>query len=79
MTNWLHTIKVKHLLDEEETLQVKTEKFWKCIKDRKSIMQEFIDEFECQFSPESIESVEDFDELLSCLYDFCDFNLIWVD
>lgn len=80
MTDWKARIKIKHLLeDRDEDLQVKTEKFWERIKLSSKLMHDFIDEYEVQFSPESIESVEDFDEMLSCLYDFCDNELIWVD
>ncbi len=85
--NWEHKIRVKHLLEEDkdsftkEEIQEKTAKFWKCIKSKhySSFMADFIDEFECEFEPATMNDVEEFDNLLCHLYDYCDYNLIWVD
>jgi hypothetical protein len=81
---WNHKIKVKHLLEDKadftkEEIQDKTEAFWKCIKARKAVMHDFIDEFEEEFEPSSMNDVEEFDSLLCHLYDYCDYNSIWVE
>jgi hypothetical protein len=85
--NWEYKIRVKHLLEEDkdsftkEEIQEKTAKFWKCIKSKhySSFMADFIDEFEFFYPTEVMEDVEMFDELLSHLYDYCDYNSVWVD
>ena len=84
---WDHRIEVKHLLERDkvdftpEEIQDKTKKFWDCVKHKSysHFMHDFIDGFEFFYPAEAMEDVEMFDELLHHLYDYCDYNSIWVD
>lgn len=86
MVKWDHRIGIKHLLEVDkkeftkEEIQEKTIKFWKIIKQKTNakFMEDFIDNYELDYAPETMETVQDFDNLLRELYDHCDYNSIWV-
>lgn len=64
-----------------EEIQAKAKLFWDIVKSpiHKKFMEDFIEENELYFDPDTINSVEEFDELMEALYDYCDYNLIWVE
>lgn len=83
---WLHKIRVKQVLDDNDNLtkeevQEKTKQLWELLKMKvyEKFMYDFVDEFWDQFRPETMENVKDFNELLEYLYNYCDWNYIWVD
>lgn len=89
IVDWFHKLvnfkqQVLELDREEEftseELHVKTALFWNILKSPRNIkvMEDFIEEYECLFPADTVNSVEEFDELMEALYDYCDYNLIWV-
>ena len=85
--NWLHRIRgVKSLFDDidelsEPEVKQKTNRLWAILKMKvnESFMHDFVEEFENQFKSETMSTVQDINELLEELYNYCDWNYIWVD
>ena len=83
MDKWLHTIHLKKLIESDkesftaDEIVEKTRLFWKIVTPKK-FMSEFTEEYAGMYEPETMGTVQDFDELLEHLYNFCDYNRIWV-
>lgn len=81
---WEYTIpglKSEILCDRDnfttEELKQKTTKLVEILKSH-SFMSVFLDEYDYLLNVETVESVEDFNEILDTLYDYCDQNSIWL-
>lgn len=80
--NWLHKIKIKHLMTEQED--------WKTIQDRMSAIADALENDDTWFSglentirsmrhiPES-GALEYANDLLDEMYEYCDYYGIWVE
>lgn len=83
--NWVHKLTLKDaVLDNTKDtftvaeIRAKTKKFWSIVESHNSFMAEFVDEFKDFYSASTINTLEEFNELLDHLYDYCDWRLIWV-
>jgi hypothetical protein len=83
MANWQHRVKVKHLMTEDED--------HKTVQENMNAIADVLDKSSCfsRFDTSQFRSIPEGDSffgpvdyanrLLSRMYDFADFNLIWIE
>lgn len=77
MSRWKHTLRIKHLLTEEETTEAVAKSMQSvCLA---CCARSFMNDFEYRDEMAEVTEVNDANEILDSLYDYCDARGIWVE
>lgn len=76
MKKWKHELRITHLFTENEDKE-------SILKSMNSIanvieLKSYLDDFDNQFSFRDVDNLEEANDLINELYDYCDTNGIWV-
>ena len=76
MTDWKYSLRITHLFTEKED----KESIKKSMNDVADIIEKmpYLIDFDRQFDFREVEDIDEANELIDELYDYCDSNKIWV-
>ena len=77
MTNWKHTLKITHLFTEKED----TESIRESMNKIADVIEnkDFLEDFDYVWDFRGEDNLEEANNLINELYDYCDENKIWIE